>query len=133
MSKKLYEILVPTIRNDGRPIKTRFHRIWDEKVIEISGGITILSPAKGTWVSPESKVYKERMIPVRIYCDDEDIEKIVDFTMEYYEQEAVLAYVVSSEVILKNREGTVNSVRSPTKEQLMKIRSTIKSGDNNEG
>ena len=120
--KKLYEILVPTSRNDGRPISTRYHRIWDSKIIEISGGLTILSPARGTWVSPSNRVFKERMIPVRILCDESDISKIIDFTMEYYEQEAILAYVISEEVILKHAESTNNKVKNPTKEQLEKLR-----------
>ena len=33
----------------------------------------------------------------------EEIEKIIDLTLEYYEQEAVLAYRVADEVILKNK------------------------------
>lgn len=122
MSKKLYEILVPTIRNDGRPISTRYHRVWDAKIIEISGGLTILSPAKGTWVSPDSKVFKERMIPVRIMCDEKDIEKIIDFTIDYYEQEAILAYVVSNEVILKHRVEPPKKVRNPTREELIGLK-----------
>lgn len=123
--KKLYEILVPTNRNDGRPIRTRYHRIWDEEVIKISGGMTILNPAKGRWVSPTNEMFKERMIPVRIYCEENDIENIIDFTMEYYEQEAVMAYVISSEVILKINDNFLNTEKNPknpTKEVLEALR-----------
>lgn len=98
---KMWEILVPTTRNDGRPIRTRFHRVWDEKVRAISGGLTVLTPAVGQWVNPDGHLFKERMIPVRIMCSREDIETIIDMTIEYYEQEAVLAYCVSSECVLK--------------------------------
>ena len=119
--KKVYEILVPTTRNDGRPISTRFHRIWDTKIMEISGGLTVLTPAKGKWVSPTDELYDERMIPVRIVCDESDINEIIDFTMDYYEQEAVLAYVISSEVILKNRTVPMK-IRSPSAETYERIR-----------
>lgn len=119
---KLYEILVPTNRNDGRPISARFHRIWDKKVMEISGGVTILSPAKGKWSSPDDELFDERMIPVRIACDENDIEKIIDFTMDYYEQLAVMAYVISDEVIIKNRETPITKTSCPTKEYFETLR-----------
>lgn len=98
----MWEILVPTMRQDGRPIRTRFHRVWDEKVRAISNGLTILPPTIGQWVSPiDETLYKERMIPVRIMCTREQIEQIIDMTIDYYEQEAVLAYRVSTECILR--------------------------------
>lgn len=98
----MWEILVPTIRNDGRPIRTRFHRVWDEKVKAISGGMTILTPAKGKWVNPDGVEFHERMIPVRLIATREEIDRVVDLTIAYYEQEAVLAYKISDEVILKH-------------------------------
>ena len=99
----MWEILVPTIRNDGRIIRTRFHRVWDAKVRALANGLTILTPAKGQWVSPAGELYCERMIPVRILCTRADIEKIIDMSMVYYDQLAILAYKVSDDVILKNR------------------------------
>lgn len=104
MEKVLWEILVPTVRNDGIPIHTRFHKVWDKKVYEITNGLTILNPTKGKWVSPDGKLFAERMIPVRIIATRDEIEKIIDFTMEYYEQEAILAYKISNEVIMKYAE-----------------------------
>lgn len=98
---KLWEILVPTIRNNGTPIKTRFHRVWDKKVYDITGGLTILTPTKGKWVSPNGTLFAERMIPVRIACSEEQIREIIKMTIKYYEQEAVMAYLVSSQVIIE--------------------------------
>ena len=101
---ELWEILVPTVRNNGQPIRTRFHKVWDEKVRKISGGLTILTPAKGQWVHPEDgQLFAERMIPVRIMCTREQIEKIIDITLEYYDQLAVMAYRISDEIILRHR------------------------------
>lgn len=125
MSKKLYEILVPTTRNDGRPIRTRYHRIWDEKIIEISGGMTILTPAKGRWVSPSNEMFRERMIPVRIICDESAIVEIIDFTIDYYEQEAVLAYIISENVILKHRDNEPEKIKNPTKDELAILRNVV--------
>lgn len=98
---KLWEILVPTIRNNGRPIHLRFHRIWDQKVLKLTGGLTILKPTQGKWVSPDKKLFAERMIPVRIACTRDQIKQIADLTLSYYEQEAVFYYLVSEKVYIE--------------------------------
>lgn len=100
MDKGLWEILVPTIRNDGRPFHTRYHKVWDSKVREISNGLTIMPVAKGQWVY-KGDLFKERMIPVRIHATREEMDKIIDMTAKYYDQIAVMAYLISDEVILK--------------------------------
>lgn len=98
--RQLWEILVPTMRNDGkRPFHLRYHRIWDAKVREISGGLTIMPVAKGQWVY-KGELYKERMIPVRVLATREEMQKIVEMTAKYYEQIAVMAYRISEEVIM---------------------------------
>jgi len=98
--QELWEILVPTMRNDGRPFHLRYHRVWDAKVRAISGGLTIRPVEKGQWTY-QGVLFKERMIPVRVLATREEIEKIVDMTLVYYEQLAVMAYKVSDEVILR--------------------------------
>ena len=104
MNSQLWEILVPTIHGKtGKPIRTRYHRVWDAKVRQISGGLTILHPAKGQWVHPDiGTIHCERMIPVRIACSEEDIERISDMTAVYYHQMAVLFYRVSDKVRVKH-------------------------------
>ena len=102
MAKELWEILVPTMRNDGKPFRTRYHRVWDKKIEAISGGLTITPPGKGTWVH-EGRAVRERMIPVRIMCTREQIEEIIDLTLEYYDQLVVMAYRVSDVIILRHR------------------------------
>lgn len=99
---ELWEILVPTVRNDGRPIRTRCHRAWDEKVRTIAGGLTVFQPAKGQWVSPDGTLFSERMIPVRVACSARQIEEIADFTAGYYDQMAVMFYRVSDLVRIKH-------------------------------
>ncbi len=97
----LYEILVPTVRF-GRPVHTRHHRVWDRRVRAIAGGLTILTPANGQWVSNNGTLLVERMIPVRIACTREQIEKIADLTAAHYCQEAVMFYCLSNEVEIKH-------------------------------
>jgi hypothetical protein len=98
---RLWEILVPTMMGD-KPVRTRYHRVWDGKVREIAHGLTILRPAKGHWISPGGELFVERMIPVRIMCTEEEIDKIADITAKYYAQEAVMYYEVSDKVIIKH-------------------------------
>jgi hypothetical protein len=104
--KSLWEILVPTVMDRGLgtvPIKTRYHRVWNSIVRDIAGGLSILTPLRGHWVSPTGEVFIERMIPVRIYCTGEQIAKIAKMTAEYYNQHIVMAYKISSEVIMYER------------------------------
>lgn len=98
----MWEILVPASWG-----KTRFtyehHKEWDVFVKEIAKGLTIYRGVKGEWVSPDGELFKDRIIPVRIACSEEDIHKIIDFTIKHYNQEAVLAYKISDQVIIKHR------------------------------
>jgi len=102
--KNLWEILVPRCSNQGLEYELDYHREWDNRVREIAGGVTILRTARGQWTNPEGKVFAEEMIPVRIYCDEPSIDRVIQLTLDYYEQEAVLAYKVSSEVKLVHRK-----------------------------
>lgn len=103
VQKYLWEILVPTVRRkDGKPLRTRFHRVWDSKVREMAGGLTVLSPVKGQWVSPDKELFSERMIPVRIACTEAQIDRIADMTAEYYDQLAVMYYRIADNVVLKH-------------------------------
>ena len=99
----LWEILVPTMK-DEKPVRTKYHKVWDEKVRAISNGLTVLKPAKGQWVSPSGQLFAERMIPVRIACSESDIDKIMKMTIEYYNQEEVLAYRISDCVKFMKRD-----------------------------
>ncbi len=97
----LWEILVPTMK-DGVPVRTRFHREWDRRVRAVAGGLTIMHPARGQWIAPDGTLFSERMIPVRIMCGRDSIEKIADITAQHYNQQAVMFYRVSDEVEIKN-------------------------------
>ena len=99
----LWEILVPTVRNNGKPFRTRYHRVWDSKVRNITNGLTIMKPVLGQWVSKD-KTYVERMIPVRIACTKKQMDQIIDMTLIYYDQEAVMAHRVSEECIIRMRD-----------------------------
>lgn len=98
----LWEILVPTVRNNGRPFRTRYHRIWDAKVRSIAGGLSILKPLKGQWLSKERELFSERMIPVRIACSESAIDTIANLTAAYYAQKAIMYYLVSTKVVIKH-------------------------------
>jgi hypothetical protein len=101
----LWEILVPTVTRKGeKPIRTRFHRVWDRKVREISGGLTIMTPAKGQWISADGVLFVERMIPVRFLATKEQMNKIVDMTIIYYDQLAVLCYAVGFNIVMRTLE-----------------------------
>jgi hypothetical protein len=116
----LWEILVPTQKRLTTPpptearallrwrkrhaYTTRYHRVWDQRVRDLTGGLTILTPARGQWVAPDGVLFSERMIPVRIATTRAIMLEIVEFTLTYYDQLAVLCYKISDDVILRSRE-----------------------------
>lgn len=95
MTQQLWEILVPCNWNSGRPIRTRHHQEWDRRVLELTGGLTILKPGHGQWTSPEGQLFHDRMIPVRLMCDHGVMYRIAHMTIGHYEQEAVMYHMVS--------------------------------------
>lgn len=104
---ELWEILVPTTRNCGKPNRVRFHRVWDAKVREITGGLTIMPVAKGQWVNPDNKeLFVERMIPVRFTVENEDqLKKVIDITMKHYDDQiAIMVYRISERAIVEYRK-----------------------------
>lgn len=101
--KSLWEILVPKYSNEKKEYPLKHHHSWDEKVRDIAGGVTILKTAKGQWINTKGKLFAEEMIPVRIYCTEEEIEKIIRLSLEHYNQEAVMAYELSSNVKVVKR------------------------------
>ena len=105
MDKVMWEVYVPTLRKNGKPIHTRFHKVWDQKVMAITGGLSIHHPSIGYWVNPFRRIYRERMIPVRIVATREEIEKVLEITSAHYEdEEEILCYRISDEIIFRGRK-----------------------------
>jgi hypothetical protein len=100
----MWEIFVPT-EMSGKPVRTRYHRVWDQKVRAITHGLTVYHPAKGQWVNPDNgELHLERMIPVRSACTPAQMDLIADMTLTYYQQKAVMYYQVSDKVFVKRAE-----------------------------
>ena len=103
--KALYQIMVPCNYNDGRPVKTRHHRVWDSYVRNITCGLTIMPPSKGQWVDKtDDKLYMDRVIPVNIIATEEEMNKIADITMKHYDQLAVMYFKLSDHAVIKYKK-----------------------------
>lgn len=103
--KYMWEILVPTISNDGKPFRTRFHRVWDGRVRDITGGFTIMpKTVNGEWIDEDGVIYIEQTIPVRIMATTTQIETIVKMTAKYYDQIAIIYYKISDNVRIYRNE-----------------------------
>lgn len=100
--RELWEILVPTSDKHNNLYDVCHHKDWDRKISYICGGLSLLDPISGRWFS--ETMFEETMIPVRIACTREELDRIIDFTMEHYKQEAIMAYKISNEVIIKHKE-----------------------------
>jgi hypothetical protein len=102
VTKFCFEIWVPCEKPPHWPGKkryfsTKYHRQWDSKVVALAGGISIMHPAKGSWVF-QDKLFSERMIPVRVSCTDEQFVKIRDLTGKYYGQLAIFCIKLGQEL-----------------------------------
>lgn len=114
-STPLWEILVPTASNTGRPFSVRHHRVWDEHVKQLAGGMTLYPPARGSWIDPDSgSDFTERMIPVRIMCTRAQIVEICKETARFYDQLAVLATLVATETVLVSNPHATKEPESDT-------------------
>lgn len=106
LKKYMWEILVPYNNNKGEKYPIEHHHKWDDYVKKISGGLTIHKVAKGQWINPfNGMLLKDRMIPVRIICAENEIENIIQFTINHYDQQAVLAYEISNNVKIRYKNG----------------------------
>lgn len=111
----MWEVLVPTVSNSGRPFTVRHHRQWDRHVKRISGGMTLVQPVRGSWVEQDTgEEFTERMIPVRIMCTREQIVTICKETARFYDQLAVLATLVATETVLVTNPTATATERSST-------------------
>jgi hypothetical protein len=92
--KYFWKIFVPVNNNEGIKFSLTYHQEWDKKVRSITGGLTVFKTSKGQFVMGDV-VFHDRMIPVEIYCTESQIDQIIQITMEYYHQEAILCTRVS--------------------------------------
>lgn len=70
-----------------------------------------MAPGRGQWVFGDT-LFSERMIPVRIYCTEPQIEAIADITAKFYEQLAVMYYLISNQVVIKEYPNESRSSES---------------------
>jgi hypothetical protein len=107
MERQFWEIFVPMTTNIGAKIPVEYHRAWDEKVKAISGGLTILRAVKGDWLF-QAKWFKEKVIPCRILATREEMDAVVDITLEHYgDQHCILAYQISNQIIMRYRDDHI--------------------------
>jgi hypothetical protein len=58
---------------------------------------------KGHWVDASGEHIIEKMIPVRIACTEAEIVRIADLTCQHYDQDVVMYYKVSDNVVFRGR------------------------------
>jgi hypothetical protein len=104
----LWQILVPAFWQDGDEVDVSTHRVWDRKVRNITGGLTINRAAKGHWVSPDGSVIVEKVIPVNFSATEDQKNRIMAMTCLFYDQDAVMCYKIGTDVVIMSREEARN-------------------------
>ena len=64
---KLYEVLIPRADNEKNIFSRAHNLLWQEEVRKSAGGLSLCPAIEGQWENG-GKVYREKMIPVRIAC-----------------------------------------------------------------
>lgn len=80
-----------------RFFSTRYHRLWDTKVMRITGGMSIWLPIKGKWVSPDGQHYNEDMIPVIVSCTADEMTLVCNTIAAHYAQLGVSRFKLSDD------------------------------------
>ena len=101
---ELWEVLVPVNDRDGNEIPVEHHHAWDELVRGLAGGLTLMRTVQGQWEAADGEVIAERVIPVRVACDEPTARQIMEFTIGHYDQQAVMGYRVSELAIIMRAE-----------------------------
>jgi len=103
--KSLWEIMIPKNIDKHTIFHVSCHREWSNYVENITNGMVFFSSLDRRWISPkETSPYFDNKIPVRIFCNKEQIKKIISFTMKHYDQNHVIAYKLSDSIILDHNE-----------------------------
>jgi|SRR6185369_17976936 len=96
--KCMWKILVPKSYPDGAEISVNDHKIWDNEVSKLAGGLTIYNSVKGRWLDPKGDLIAESVIECAIACTFEEIRRVAQFTKEHYNQKSVCFWKVSDAV-----------------------------------
>ena len=104
---QLWEIFVPYHKNNGEKYNIRHHRIWDNKVMDITQGMTIMKLAKGKWMTQSGKKYRDTVIPVRIACERKHIIRIMEITRINIRHRLIDFVLLINLFIIKNMKGTI--------------------------
>lgn len=99
----LYEILIPVYYNDGDAIPSKVITEWTDFTIKLAGGLTRFPEVIGSWRSQNGKVYTEYMVPFRVACKKEDMEKLAELALRLFKQEAIMITEVSNNVIFRSK------------------------------
>ena len=93
----LYEILIPRADNQKNIFSRAHNLLWENEARKIAGGLSVCPPIEGQWEN-DGKVYREKMIPVRIACSARKIAKLVNFAKLHFRQLSIMYYPVSRDV-----------------------------------
>jgi len=101
---KLYEFLIPVNDKKGFQFDRKIIGAFLKQVAEIAGGFTGNANDVGTlyggWVDPKTnELYTEVNTSIRVACDLVDLEEICELAATTFNQEAIMAYEVSPEVL----------------------------------
>lgn len=94
---QLWQILIPTMDNEGTPFTPKDYDDFANLVIKEVGvtGLTMLPRGTGYWVGSNKQVQHELTIPILIGCVEHEVQIATRLVAEQFKQKAVTYWKVS--------------------------------------
>ena len=92
MTLELWEILVPFYDADGNRIVGEVHVEWGQKIKTITGEVMMTTTPDKIFIE-NGNLFQE-MSPVRFVAYNHQIDQILRTTMEFYNLQDVIAYML---------------------------------------
>jgi hypothetical protein len=104
----LWEIFIPKNHNKEMIYGVSHHREWNRKVTKETNVILLSSSSYKEKSCPtiEEPFFSEEMLLLRVYCTQEELDRILDITVDHYDRDKIIAFKISENMIVKKRMTT---------------------------
>jgi len=99
---EMWEFLLPMINVARHRITFTEYLEWGNEVKKITTGLVLLPFENASWCDSDGVLFKDGMVPVRVTCNKEHVQDIIELTLTYYQQPAIMAYKISDTCVVRN-------------------------------
>lgn len=101
---KLWRIALPAFSNAGATYAPELS-MWEDRALNIAGGVTRFPVAQGAWKAPDGKVYRDVMVGFETACSDEQFGALVSAACELFPDQEAFFTAHIGEATIVDRSG----------------------------